>query len=145
MLTYYFYSSFEFNADCLWVKLRRASQQLLGRLPAIATREERIKAIVSGGINLSSLWCQLGGNCHSTAEMFKAMQYKVDLKKYEKDKNELSKIQKKIMIEDKGRSMLLKERLLVVDYKNVLKWNLGDVSLTTKRMKALDLKLLFDQ
>jgi hypothetical protein len=31
------------------------SQQLLGRLPTIATLEERVKAIVSGGINLSSL------------------------------------------------------------------------------------------
>ncbi len=44
-----------FNADCLRVKLRRVSQQLLGRLPTIATLEERVKAIVSGGINLSSL------------------------------------------------------------------------------------------
>jgi hypothetical protein len=42
--------------------------------------------------------------------------------------------------------MLLKEIFLVDDYKNVLKWKLGDTySSITKGMKANDLKLLFDQ
>ncbi len=111
---------------------------MLGCLPVTATSEERIKAVVSSGINLSSLWCQLGGNCLSTNEMFKAMQYKKDLKKYEKDKDESSKIHKKSMIKDKGRATLLKETLLVDDYKNLLKWKLGSAySSTTKGMKAL--------
>ena len=128
------------------MKLRRSSQQLLGRLLETATSEERVKAIVSSAINLSSLWHQLRGNCLSTDEMFKAMQYKEDLKKYEKDKEEWNKIQKKKMIEDKGRATLLKERFLVDDYKNVLKWKLSDTySLITKGMKANDLKLLFEQ
>ncbi len=68
------------------------------------------------------------------------------MKKYEKDKDEWSKIQKKKMIEDKGRATLLKERLLVDDYINVLKWKLGiTYSSATKEMKALNQKLLFDQ
>ncbi len=41
------------------------------------------------------------------------------MNKYEKDKDECSKIQKKKMIKDKGRVMLLKERFLVGDYKNL--------------------------
>ncbi len=128
------------------MKLRQSLQQLLGHLSETATSEETVKAIVLGGIYLSSLWYQLGGNCLSTDEMFKAMQYKEDFKKNEKDKEEWNKIQKKKMTKDKGRATLLKERFLVDDYKNVLKWKLGDTySSITKGMKANDLYLLFDQ
>lgn len=53
-------------------------------------RQKKIKTIISSDINLSSLWYQLGGNCLSTDEMFKAMQYKEDFKKCEIDKDKWS-------------------------------------------------------
>lgn len=77
--------------------------------------------------------------------MFQAMEYKELLAAHKKALAEYSVLQKNKAVQDKGKQTLLKERLLVDDYKHLLRWKLGDAySSTTSGMKAPQLKQLWE-
>ena len=65
-----------YNGGSLWVSPRHHSENLLQRLPPEATREQKVKAVVQAGINLSSLFYQVGPTCLSTDMIFQAFESK---------------------------------------------------------------------
>ncbi len=73
-----------YMGDALRLKIKRQADHLLQWLPETATAEERVKAIVKGGINMSSIFYNIGPSCLSTDEMFQSLEYKDLLSKYNK-------------------------------------------------------------
>ena len=134
-----------YNGDSLRVALRRRSENLLRRLPPEATREEKVKAVVQAGINLSSLFYQVGPTCLSTDMIFQAFEYKELLAKYKLECDSFKRIQKKKECEIKGKMALAKTRLTVKDYECLLRWKIGDEFVSvTKGFKLADYKKIWE-
>ncbi|MGH7955006.1 MAG: hypothetical protein ACREOZ_03510 [Gloeomargaritales cyanobacterium] len=118
-----------FKGSALRVKLRSKPTTLISRLPADATPEQRVEAIVQNGINLSSLFYTVGPGCLSTDEIFIAAEYKLLLAKWEKDKKERTELVKEKQKEDAAKAVLAQGKansaLLVKELKVLLKWKPG--------------------
>jgi hypothetical protein len=63
--------------DAIRIKRKRQADHLLQWLPETATAEERVKAIVKGGINMTSIFYNIGPSCLSTDEMFQALSTRI--------------------------------------------------------------------
>jgi len=92
-----------YNGKAFWIRANvRPTSLHENRISRDAPQEERIKAIVSNGISLSSLFHTIGPNCLSVDEIFLAFEYRERLRLHDIEKKEHLKITKQKEIEDKG-------------------------------------------
>jgi len=110
-----------YMGDAFRIKLKRVSENILEqRLPESATTEERVKAIVKGGVSLSSVFYTIGPSCLSTDEMFQAMEYKDLLSKHKKDVAAHKVLVSNKQTHSKAKELLTKEKPTVKDYQQLL-------------------------
>ena len=116
-----------YNGGELQSKVNRRPKSLQSRLPSDASLEERIKAIVSGGVSLSSLFYTVGPTCLSTDEIFMAFEYRERLKQHEVDKKKMAAVEKDKALEDKAKAILAlqKPHHTKPELETLLKWKLG--------------------
>ncbi len=110
-----------------------------------APHEDRIRALASGGMSHQSMFFTIGPTCLSTDEIFISKAYQVLQQEYIKEQAAYAKLVKLKEVEVKAKALLNKEWLVVADYKNLLRWKLGDeYSEATKNMRAEQLKQLWE-
>ncbi len=62
-----------YMGDALRLKIKWQADHLLQQPSKTTTAEERVKAIVKGGINMSSIFYNIGPSCLSTDEMYQSL------------------------------------------------------------------------
>jgi hypothetical protein len=115
------------------------------RVAADVSVEQRVKAMVFHGINLSSLLNTIGPTCLSTDEIFIAFEYRDHLKVYTVQKKESAFISKKRETQEKAKELMTlnKRTCMVGDFQLLLRWKLGDRYAEHNKKKAAELQALW--
>jgi hypothetical protein len=133
----------DYKGNALWIKMKWQADHLLQWLPETTTTEGRLKAIVKvkGGINMTSIFYNIGPWCLSTDEMFQALEYKDLLSKYNKDV-----VAHKALVGNKEVEVKAKKKPTVKDYQDLLQSMLDDdyYSRRTRGLKVVQLKELLE-
>jgi hypothetical protein len=116
---------------------------LANRIPKDAPLEVHIKAMVSSGITLSSLFYTIGPTCLSVDEIFVTFEYREQGKLFV-EKKEYEKVLKKEEIENKAKAVLAqnKSTYTKTELVMILKWKLGNDFNSHKDKKVSELQVL---
>jgi hypothetical protein len=90
----------------LKVKINRVQKNVRERISKDSTPEEKVRAMVEGGITLNSLFYTVGPQCLSSDKIFIAFEFRERLKIYEVKKKENKVTLKSIESQDKAKVLL---------------------------------------
>jgi hypothetical protein len=114
-----------FNGDALKRTARRRVDNLSARVSTMSSDEERIIALATSGLNLSSMCFTVGPSCLSTDSIFKSIEDKQQLEAWNQRKKERKAMVDDMTIHNKGTDAAVKTKYTKADYERMLRWKMG--------------------